>query len=69
MSSAKLQDLIHDADFVSLQQAMTSSECTSEALVLAYIEHIHRYNPLITECIRALVQSHWQSHLLLMIRL
>ncbi|MNJ59625.1 amidase [compost metagenome] len=47
MSSAKLQDLIHEGDLVSLQQAMTSGECTSEDLVLAYIERIHRYNPLI----------------------
>lgn len=32
---------------MSMQKAMSSGECTSEAFVLAYIERIHRYNPLI----------------------
>jgi amidase len=42
-----LQEWIQEADLVSMQKAMTTGECTSEALVLAYIERIHRYNPLI----------------------
>lgn len=45
--SINLQDWIQEADLVSMQKAMSSVECTSEALVLAYIERIHRYNPLI----------------------
>lgn len=45
--SINLQDWIQEADLVSMQKAMSSGECTSEALALAYIEHIHRYNPLI----------------------
>lgn len=42
-----MQEWIQEADLVSMQNAMTTGECTSEALVLAYIERIHRYNPLI----------------------
>ena len=45
--SINLQDWIQEADLVSMQKAMSSGECTSEAFVLAYIERIHRYNPLI----------------------
>ena len=45
--SINIQDWIQEADFVSMQAAMTRGECTSESLVLAYIERIHRYNPLI----------------------
>ncbi|RCW39607.1 amidase family protein, partial [Paenibacillus prosopidis] len=45
--SVNLHDWILDADLVSMQKAMTSGEYTSEALVLAYIERIHKYNPLI----------------------
>ncbi|MFD0618491.1 amidase family protein, partial [Paenibacillus sp. GCM10027629] len=45
--NTNLHDWIQNADFMSIQKAMTMGECTSESLVLAYIERIHRYNPLI----------------------
>ncbi|NQX71665.1 amidase [Paenibacillus alba] len=45
--SINIQDRIQEADFASMQAAMTRGECTSESLVRAYIERIHRYNPLI----------------------
>ncbi|MBD0384034.1 amidase family protein [Paenibacillus sedimenti] len=45
--SINLQDWIDEADITSMQKAMATGECTSEALVSEYIERIHRYNPLI----------------------
>ncbi|KOR89221.1 amidase family protein [Paenibacillus solani] len=45
--NTNLYDWIQNADFMSIQKAMAMGECTSESLVLAYIERIHRYNPLI----------------------
>ena len=42
-----MQEWIQEANLVDLQKAMSTGECTSEALVLAYIERIHKYNPLI----------------------
>ncbi len=45
--SINMQNWILEADFASMQSAMTRGECTSESLVRAYIERIHRYNPLI----------------------
>lgn len=45
--SINMQEWIKEADLVSLQKALTAGECTSEDLVHAYIERIHRYNPLI----------------------
>ncbi len=74
--SISLQDWIQETDLVNMQKAMTTGECTSEALVLAYIERIHRYNPLINAVLEinpdaleiarnlALAQSHWLSRLL-----
>ncbi|MBO9609380.1 MAG: amidase [Paenibacillaceae bacterium] len=45
--NVNLQDWIQEADLVSMQKAMTAGECSSEALVLAYIERIHKYNRLL----------------------
>ncbi|MFF2479763.1 amidase family protein [Paenibacillus sp. NPDC058071] len=45
--SINIEDWIQDADLASMQQAMTSGEYTSEAIVLAFIKRIHKYNPLI----------------------
>lgn len=45
--SINMQEWIMEADLMSIQKALTAGECTSEALVHTYIEHIHRYNPLI----------------------
>lgn len=49
--SINIHEWIQEADMVSIQRAMTTGEITSEALVLAYIERIHRYNPLINAVI------------------
>lgn len=45
--SINIQDWIEEADFTSMQAAMTQGELSSESLVQAYIERIHRLNPLI----------------------